>query len=80
MGGRHATYLKHLLDSIRFDRTILADVATIDLVSTIRRGFILSSLIVSKLLEDGLGDVCVQVVDKDVLTHLAITNSNCYQN
>ena len=62
------TYLEHFLDSIWFVRRILSNVGSKDVVGIFRR---ISSFwigfIVPKLFEYSLGDVSVEIVDKDVL-------------
>ena len=63
------TYLEHFLDAFRRGGAILGDIGTEDVVGLWVRLTIFARLVIPQLLEDGLGHVGVEIVDKDVLRH-----------
>ena len=67
--GPRSTYLEHFLDALRRKGTILGDIGTEDVMSIRIRLTFLAWLVIPQLLEDGLGHVGVEIVDKDVLRH-----------
>lgn len=64
---RASTYLKHFLDTCWVDRTILAQVSAENVMGVFRSFAFFVGLVIPDLLEDGLGDVSVQIVNEDVL-------------
>lgn len=69
LSNRSFPYLQHLLNSVGLDRAIFVDVATEDDVSVVRFVPFFVGLVVPQLLEDRLGNVGVEVVDKNVFRH-----------
>ena len=66
------TDLKHFLDALGIDGTILADVGTEDQVGALWLVALLVGCVIAQLLEDRLRHVGVEVVDEDVLGHIVL--------
>jgi acyl-CoA thioesterase FadM len=62
-------YLEHLFNTLGVLGTILVDVSTKYQVAVFRDDSLLIGLVITQLREDGLGYVCIEVVDENAFAH-----------